>query len=415
MSEDLDHIVNDAFENAGSKDRAPEMAWSAISYELSRSKVDTAVKESFEGQQDTAPEMVWERVQDQLDIDRVWTRIMGRIYIQKRFHFLRYAAVLLILLLPFHLDFDFFESNSAEGSVSHPHVSTAPVQRNTNSKEFVQPTNATETSAQNASVKNVLPSPTPIEDITSDNGDDLATNNTLKRFQALPGTLALATLEPHREDFSIPSFEQPKPQHSLGLTIGGISSLENTWILDNETREGFDSESLVENEIALGASYGVFAEYQLRPRLAITAEYLFQSRTNQRTNYYNHGTYTNKVREINHSKLSLLLGWNSQPHYFGVSHSTVARLGAYYSRVKSDYTYNNGFLTDINSVYQRSDAGLRMELGKRIYWKSLQFEGGLVANYGMINLASSKSYIPSHLNFTRLVSGGLYLRAGYTL
>ena len=123
--------------------------------------------------------------------------------------------------------------------------------------------------------------------------------------------------------------------------------------------------------------------------------------------------YSLKEREINSYKLALMLGWYTQPKLHGVSHSTVVKLGGYYSGVKSDYTMIDGAITDVNSIYKRNDSGLRLEVGKRLYVRSFVIDGGVRADYGLVNLTSTKSYIPSHLNFTRLVSGGAYLRIGY--
>jgi hypothetical protein len=411
VKKDLNDIVHSAFEGEGAEN-APNAIWSTISDELGKSKVDSAVKESFEAQYDKAPELVWERVQDQLDVDRVWTRIASKISIRKYGYLLRNVAILLILLLPFNLDFDFIDSSidSSDSNIENlgtsnelALISDKPNKKTVSKDHVVVKLIANEPIVHPSRI--IIESHEPIKPVEY-TVDHLS-------MDAHMNTLPLVSIH-QASDLELQSLFTPKPKkRSLGLIVGGVASLENTWILDNETRSGFDNGSLVENEFSIGTSYGIFAEYQWKRRFSISGEYLFQSRSNQQTQIYDKGKYMDKEREINSYKLALMLGWNTHPKFHGVSHSTVLRFGGYYSGVKSDYTSINHVITGVNSIYKRHDAGLRLELGKRIYLKSFIIEGGMKADYGMVNLASSKTIIPPHLNFTRLVSGGIYLKAAY--
>ena len=409
MKKDLNYIVRSSFENEG-VEKAPNNFWDNISNELEQSEVDSIVKDSFEGQQDTAPEMVWERVQDQLDIDRVWIRIANKINIRRYGHLMRYVAVLLLLILPFNLDFDVSDLTNAPSVIEATLNNSIEVSDNLGVGNDIEDTNQEIPNLLGYQLNSASPAPSNSESNPVVDPVEVPVKN--MTLDVNLATLPLASLNQTTLPEIQPLFT-PKPKRSLGLMLGGVASLDNTWILDNETRSGFDNESLVENEFTLGSSYGVFAEYQLKPRFSISAEYLFQSRSNQRLHFYDHGVYSLKEREINSYKLALMLGWYTQPKLHGVSHSTVVKLGGYYSGVKSDYTMIDGAITDVNSIYKRNDSGLRLEVGKRLYVRSFVIDGGVRADYGLVNLTSTKSYIPSHLNFTRLVSGGAYLRIGY--
>ncbi|XOV67879.1 MAG: hypothetical protein ACFHU9_01650 [Fluviicola sp.] len=408
MNDDLNNIVRSSFEDSGAE-KAPESLWLSINSELEQREIDTIVKDSFEGQKDTAPEMVWQRVEDQLDIDRVWFNIVGKIKIRHYSRYLRFAAMLLLLLLPFNLDYNLFETTTVRITTTSTDLS---------SNDFTSSIDETNEQPQEEIIvanSFMYQSNVPNSSSKDDPKPNVSTHKATSDLTEIDTRLAILDLA-SIDNGLVPAIHpliSPKPKRSVGLLIGAVTSLENTWVLDNETRSGFDENSLVENEFSLGTSYGIFAEYQMKPRFSLTGEYLFQSRAKQHSHFYDNGIYSHKEQEINSYRLSLLAGWNTRPKFYGVSHSTVFRLGAYYSGVKSNYVQINHAITEVNTIRKQRDAGIRAELGKKVYLKSFALEGGIRANYGLGNLASQKSFIPSHLNFTRLVSGGLYLKAAY--
>jgi len=415
MSDYMKNIVRSAFEHQSSES-APNSIWSAIHNELALNEVDVAIKESFEGQQGKAPEMVWERVQNQLDIERVWTRIASKIQIRRYGYVLRYACAVLLLLIPFALDFNNVEMNSSMTSDQGNRDATTNPSRTieaTNREQSTEQSNSIQSTATvQATLLTIPNTPRFVNVVIPKSSQEIVTKEIgdLAQLKTRP---VLALNQP--QNLQLQPFFNPKPKRSLGLIVGGVSSLDNTWIIDNETRSGFDDQSLVENEISMASSYGAFAEYQINRRYSIFAEYLFQSRTRQHALVYNEsGKYIDKLREINTYKLAFLVTRYSQPKFNGISHSTLLRFGGYMSGVKNDFTTLDGVITNVNSVYKRHDIGLRAEIGKRIYLRSFVIEGGIKTEFGLANLASFKSNIPPQLNFTRLVSGGAYIRLGYS-
>ncbi len=412
MSDDLNHIIRSAFEE-NSSESAPNSLWSAIDTELTENEIDVTIKDSFESQQSAAPEMVWERVQNQLDIDRVWIRIAGKIRIKKYAYVLRYACAAIILMLPFALDYDFntSEINVNQNAVSPPIAVGKSVVISLEdslvieSNSFKAPRIIQAVADRNNQIINAEPLPTPVDTNIVDEKMDFDDYIAMRPMASIAQS----------ERLQLKTKLSLKPKRSIGLIVGAVSSLDNTWIIDNDTRTGFDSESLVDNQISLGSSFGAFAEYQLNRRYSIFAEYLFQSRSRQHQDIFdNEGFYTHKEREVNSYKFALMVTRYTQPKFHGVSHRTLFRFGGYYSGVKSDLTYTDQIVTSVNSIYKRHDVGLRMEIGQRVYLKSFILEGGIKSEYGLANLASDKSEIPPHLNFTRFVSGGLYLKAAYS-
>ncbi|XOV67546.1 MAG: hypothetical protein ACFHU9_18180 [Fluviicola sp.] len=421
MKDDFKNIIQSAFENETSE-KAPRDIWSAIGAELDQSKIDVAVKDSFEGKKgkkDAAPEFVWENVQDQLDIDRVWIRIANSIKIRKYVSYAQYAALLLLLLLPFNLDIYTSEPTLVNtGSTSRYMEISMEVNRDKNDADAqLVLANTSSTELRTNQSRNSVNISNPIK--SSQSPLDLLSENRTKpdvsisEYEKLD-LLALNTIGLVWDHDIKPTFTPNKPRRQIGLLIGAVGTGENTWIIDNETRSGFDNGSLVQNGFSLGSSYGVFAEYQIKPRFSIIGEYLIQSRLNQKANLFQNGKYSLKEREVNSYRLAVFGGWNTTPKFYGVTHTTTVKFGGYYSGIKSDYTRIDGVLTKVNDINEGGDIGLHFELGKRIYLKSFVLDGGIRADYGLLNVASKKSNIPAHLNYTRMVSGGLYLKLAYT-
>jgi hypothetical protein len=203
---------------------------------------------------------------------------------------------------------------------------------------------------------------------------------------------------------------------SSRLMLGAISGIDNTWIIDNTTRSGFDNSSLVQNDISFGGYYGVFAEWKLKPRFALTGEYIFQARSRQNLDFFNQeGLYVHQYQEINTQRAALLSTFYTQPKFIGVSHSNVFKFGICYSNVKNNVTTVNDMVVNKNSIVNRHDFGFQGEIGKRFYLRSFVIGAGISGHLGLLNMAPANGPVPASLNFTRIASGGVYLRVGYAL
>ena len=426
MSDKLDDIINSSFSN-GENESAPDFVWGGVNDYLDNSSVvDAKVKSSFESANESAPEMVWDKVQDQLDIDRAWVNIVNRITLPRRKRILAYACSVLLLFLPFVLDHNSIETNPT-GLIS---------EEITNYSESGSELNSPNSDSDKSIVRPIK-SDKPLLDFvdlyanqsaqvnqTNKPGSNAGLNIDPSTIPSLisveiDGTLETLALEPillARNDVqpSLLNPRRPIVKRNLGITIGGVGSLCNSWVIDNDTRNGFDPESIVENKFSLASSYGAFVDVKIGRRYSIQGEYLFQSKTRQLTQLYIDGEYTLKEREINAYKIVLMASRNFEPKSAGLKHSTSIRFGGYLSGVKSDFTRYNDVLLKFNSIYKRNDIGLRFEIAKKIHLKSFSIEGGIKGEYGLLNLAPYQDKTPPHLNFTRTASVGAFIKLGYS-
>ena len=425
MTDKIDHIVNKSFSN-GEKESAPDFVWGRISDELTESSVvDQKVKASFNSGADSAPEMVWEKIQDQIDIDHVWMQIAKRLVLPKKMNVLKYAAAILILMLPFMLDY-----NNSEFNITSSEFENVASKESSTKAVLVGKVQHVNIPSKSASEKSTISSLHGFlnnrnivnSSLNSVSGIQNSTSsiNSLPSEPSVVNTLPMVPLSPilvtyqYDLDNSHASPLKPLLKRRLGITLGAVASIDNTWILNNETRRGFDSESLVENKLSFASSYGIFADVKFGRRYSLQPEYLFQSRTRQITQLYINGDYSKKEIEINSYKISLLLSRNFDPKIHGITHSTSLRLGAYLSGIKSNETKVNEILINKNDLYKRHNIGLRMEMGKKLYLRSWSFDVGLKGEYGFLNLASHTDKIPMKFNFTRELSLGAYFKFGYS-
>lgn len=422
MKENLDDIVSSAFSNAKSNS-PPSFIWDSIDNELQDSKIDDLARDGFNNlESERAPDTVWENVQDQLDIDRVWDRISLKLSKTRDWNFLRYASIFAIILIPFYLDFNTsyktlltgLDSISVEGSSEINESKTEDISRH--SEELITSIDEPDNIELNDVFKR------------SKNHDQVEINvpsdKELKLLTPVQENKALnSQLEINRENIELlaPSglfkkgiveIDIKKRKQFSKWSVGLTGAIENTWLLNNNTRRGFDVNSTIENKLSFGYSAGVFFDYKWHRNFGITVEYSFVSKANKNYRLYNNGEYQIKNNQFHSQRFGIIVGWNSTPKPDKLLYSTVLRSGLYYSRITDSYEYTNGVITELNN-YKQNDLGVRLELGQRIQVKQIGIELGLRSDIGVLNITKSNSLIPSKLNQSHLMSGGVYLKLSY--
>jgi hypothetical protein len=418
MSDEFDDMIHDAFAN-GDSEAAPEMAWNRIDDELNKiTELDEKIKQSFEAVHENAPDFIWEKVQDQLDIDKVWKAISIKLIHRVKRTYIGYACAVLFLLLPFLLDHSYMPTFNQSGTASTSPTITSDLtsaKTQTEVEKNVTAVDRTKNARIEALVYNRTDGNSELTHSATDddmNRAGIKSENTYLRTDGLAlNSVSLLALEstPDVANWKAPINPGIKRKWIAGLT----ASLDHSWIIDQDTRAGFNDESLVENRFSIGNSTGVFVEFPIKGQFAFHGEYLFQSATRQANQTFINGTYTLKEKEINAQRLVLLASYNSQIKHNWLSHSNVVRFGTFVSLITGNSIEHNGNLVESNSLTNQFDIGIQSEVGKRIYLGSFLIEGGLRGDFGFLNLSSPQSDIPKHLNFTREASIGTYLKVGY--
>jgi hypothetical protein len=209
--------------------------------------------------------------------------------------------------------------------------------------------------------------------------------------------------------FSIQSIN--KGRISLGL----ITSFRNTWLINQETLNGFKSESLNTTEIVFFPDAGLSLSYSLNKNWLLQADGFFSSNTGQQYRDYIYGHYSRKKITLNYSTIDL-----SIKHKFIGSGNLMPRssinvlAGGYISFLHYAYQKINADLENIGSQYEKYDLGVRLgcEIELHLY-DNISFAPGLFLSMGIPNIYKGDSYNPGYLRRTHNGSAEFHLTFYY--
>ena len=218
-------------------------------------------------------------------------------------------------------------------------------------------------------------------------------------------------------------------QIDRGRISGGLITLfKNTWLLNNETFDGFNSESLNSSVIEFFPDFGLSLNYSLNKTWSFQADGFFSSNTGQEYLEYYYGHYSRKKITLNYSRIDLAV-----KHKFTGNGNLIPRFsinvlaGGYisflhYAHQKRNKVYtipeNNGTinmdLENIGSQYGKFDFGIRLggEFELQIL-DQLSLAPGLFLSIGIPNIYKGTSTIPGYLRRTHNGSAEFHLAFYY--
>lgn len=428
--------VKESFD--GWKEQAPPAVWNDISANLkAENSLDQLVTESFDGINERAPESVWSNIENELDINRVWHRILDHLNNRRRVVWWKYASAVVVLLminpallnlydvkLPVSgkagvaMEINGGQENTVGVVVDSKGTSAnlatgihkeAPLRSNVNEKELTD--------------LNVLHGLASEAQRFDDHKNRIFNESHVSAPLASDQKLSIISLEAvylpqefeknvieypvHRDNANDTTNSELKERFSIGL----ITSVSNTWIVDNEIRNGFRSGSLIENDFSFGTAYGLTAGYRISKKTGIEIESYFNNRITQRSQVYVSGNYIQKEVELNYFKNVASFVYRFQPPFR--KSANVVKLGAYYSILKNSATKYDNVIISYNRDLSKKDFGLRLAVGKEYAIGSFNFGYGLLAEYGIKNILGRGSSVPRALNVTKNMGTGVYGNVAY--
>jgi hypothetical protein len=448
--------------------------WSGISDRLDeKSTIDNVVFKAFEETQSELPIGAWSDMNDSLDIDTVWNRLASRRKRKPIIFWWKVAGVFVLLgILTGQLynhsgqPINTTETTNKTAESGHKQNSTR-----SDNKAPSSPNNTTNSSGQDSNISahvhgnaaesssddliNNIPSnpnyqvasntnttgisvngPTSNSNtqVAKNNNDlnngnnsrdakqaDQSENNIISSQETTPtqGPIDRLPIEPlHRIEskenailvIAEDTRESIVPIRRKRFTIGVIGTLDNTWILDATTREGFSETSLVSNEASFGSSYGIYLDYSLPRNFSLSADFYINSTLKTRNYFYDEGNYIKRETRLEYYKFVLQANKNI---LFGRRKINAfhSGLGGYYSILNNEFD-QLGVDAENKNYYLNADFGLKLELGHQININRFVVSYGLHLDYGMYNIFRGTAEINSTLNKTNNLSTGGYLRLG---
>jgi len=443
-SENIDPIQN-AFSQVRRK--APELAWNDIEQNLSLDNDEHSIGKAFNSLDRTAPLYSWQGVKRQLIIDEVWLNIASRLNERKRRFFWFYLsgfAALLILGTIAGLTFS-----------SENHISTIR-----NSKEIFLSGKYQQVATQKSVAVNQVPvsgnenriqnrtdeSLTEKISLPQEKGNDLADENTsqdettmlVQQNQTLTDPefqsgnsnksefcdpfpeVILSELPqspicilPFNQSVSFPIVPIEKDERVFNrFEVGLIAGLNNTWIFNNDVKEGLSRFSLVDNKFSIGYSTGLNFVFNFFKSHAVEMQFDFISKMNQHYSYFDDGNIFTRQISISQQKYSLSYKYSSQ-NIFSKNQFIILKGGMFFSNsFKSEFYSNKELFTE--QVIGNYDFGFKAGIGLQRRFGDLVLEYGIQSDIGLINIATSPSYNSKKFNYTTTYLTGLYFSLRYS-
>lgn len=200
------------------------------------------------------------------------------------------------------------------------------------------------------------------------------------------------------------------------LEAGAFVVVNSTMLLNNETREGFDQNSLITNHFGLAANYGLWVSYRIIPRGALVAEFSINADNRQAYGTYEKGVFYIKEWVMKYNRFSLAYKhdlWHTNNDKL-VNTKVVAQAGVYMGMLREAKLFYDGVLFfDKQSDYHQFDFGFKVALGQEILIDKFVLGYGIRSDIGAANIFKGNNQLNSKEDQTNIIHIGGYVLFGY--
>jgi hypothetical protein len=206
----------------------------------------------------------------------------------------------------------------------------------------------------------------------------------------------------------------PPGSFSLGIT----TAIKNTWLINNETFEGFDRLNHNRTDLKFYPDIGINMHYQHTQRWGLETGLFFSSSTGQTYRQYIHGKYTHRSISLNYLQFELMASHTTGNRLFQNTGSVRLKsmLGLYTSVMNSATEIIENDQFDVKPLYAGLDYGL--VLGQYLQWqpaRRIVFSPGVHVKWGLTDIYQGETNLP--LNFSNTYNRSIEFRLNvyYTL
>ena len=194
--------------------------------------------------------------------------------------------------------------------------------------------------------------------------------------------------------------------------IGIIGSVNNTWLLNEETTNGLKRSELNSTIATYGKEFGITLENRIGQRSFLRAEYYFNTEIGQRYREYFNALYQEKNIRLQYQKAQFAYSWTvlRRPSLF--SPNIVG--GVYASKLKlADLTIGDE-KSSVSREYTPWDFGVLLGIESEFSLnRNLVVVPGLRTSYGLQNVFEGTSQSPSYFNKTKTATIGFSIAIKY--
>lgn len=200
------------------------------------------------------------------------------------------------------------------------------------------------------------------------------------------------------------------------LEAGAFAVVNSTMLLNNETREGFDQNSLTTNYFGLAANYGIWASYRILPKGALVAEFSINADNRQAYGTYDKGVFYIKEWVMKYNRFSLAYKhdlWQTNSDKL-INTKVVAQAGVYMGMMREAKLFYDGVLFfDKQSDYHQFDFGFKVALGQEILIDKFVLGYGIRSDIGASNIFKGNTQLNAGEDQTNIIHLGGYVLFGY--
>lgn len=206
----------------------------------------------------------------------------------------------------------------------------------------------------------------------------------------------------------------PPGSFSLGIT----TAIKNTWLINNETFEGFDRLNHNRTDLKFYPDIGINLHYQHTQRWGLETGLFFSSSTGQTYRQYIHGKFTHRSISLNYLQWEFMASHTTGNRMFQNTGTVRLKsmLGFYTSVMNSATEIIENDQFDVKPLYSGLDYGL--VLGQYLQWHPIRrvvFSPGVHVKWGLSDIYRGGNDLPLHFGNTYNRSIEFRLNVYYTL
>lgn len=202
-----------------------------------------------------------------------------------------------------------------------------------------------------------------------------------------------------------------------GFYFGSSFILNNSWLLNNDTYDGYKASGLNDANMYFGNAFALLTGYNYSDNLSIQAEWLLYNKQGQKYKDYIEGNVINRDELLTYSQYNIIFKErNSRLIHKGnipVAFNTI--LGMYYANLKSANQVIDGEKT-ASENYRKSNygviAGLEFEAYLFTHW---MLTTGLRSDIGLKNIYAGNQKVPADFKKTYNSSLGINFTIAYLI
>lgn len=200
------------------------------------------------------------------------------------------------------------------------------------------------------------------------------------------------------------------------VEVGAFLAINSTMLLDNDTREGFSEQSLVQNYFGIAANYGLWAAYNFNETSALVGEFSINADNRQAHGLYQKGVYYIKESVLSYSRVSLAYRHNLWRSKAGkpLQGRFSGQAGFYLGFLKEEkILYDGALFFSALGMYHDLDVGLKLALMQEFMVDRFVFGLGIRSDIGLSNAFKGTARQLANENPTNLIQLGGYISVGY--